>query len=384
MPTKNQIRIIQTSYNDPRWDAYVREHPDGNCYQLSGWMRAIKGAYNNGGYFLLALASDGEGSGLPGGSDRVVGVLSLMEVKNFFGGNHLVSVAFLDFGGVLADNENVERLLVQEAIKIADKKNTKYIELRHRNPLEWLKGITSKSPDISDDSGCIKLGEKSYTCTTLSRKVRMILELPESSAALMASFKSKVRSQIKKPIKDGLSVKVGGLDLLTDFYQVFSINMRDLGSPVHSRKLIENTLSEFKDESKIIVVYNGKQPIAGSVLVGFKSWLQNPWASALRQQRHLNPNMLLYWTMLEYASDNGFKFFDFGRSTPGESTYKFKEQWGCKPVPLNWYHIYLNNGQNEKKIPDKERFSKAVYFWKKLPVPLTRVIGPPIRKHISL
>jgi FemAB-related protein (PEP-CTERM system-associated) len=200
----------------------------------------------------------------------------------------------------------------------------------------------------------------------------------------MKSFKSKLRSQIKKPLKEGLNSKVGGLELLEDFYKVFSINMRDLGSPLHSKEIMRNTLEEFPDTARIVIVHKDNQSLACGLIVGFKNILENPWASALREYSRLSPNMLLYWSMLEYACDNGFSSFDFGRSSPSEGTYKFKEQWGAEPSPLNWHYISLNGRAADAEIDEKSKFEKAIRYWQKLPVPVTRIIGPMIRKHIGL
>ena len=118
--------------------------------------------------------------------------------------------------------------------------------------------------------------------------------------------------------------------------------------------------------------------------MGFKDTLENPWASALKEYSRLSPNMLLYWSMLEYACDNGFSYFDFGRSSPDEGTYKFKEQWGSKPTPLHWYYISLNNQPIDEETSEKAKFEKAIRYWQKLPVPVTEIVGPMIRKHIGL
>ncbi len=132
------------------------------------------------------------------------------------------------------------------------------------------------------------------------------------------------------------------------------------------------------------MVYKDNQPLACSLVIGFKKMLQNPWSSALREYSRLSPNMFLYWTMLEYGCNKGYTSFDFGRSTPGEGTYKFKEQWGAKPVPLYWHYISLNNRAISSEPDEKSKFSKAVEYWKRLPVSLTKIIGPLIRKHIGL
>ena len=212
----------------------------------------------------------------------------------------------------------------------------------------------------------------------------MLLNLPESSEALMKSFKAKLRSQIRKPVKEGLKAKVGGLEFLNDFYHVFCINMRDLGSPVHSKKLMRNVLEEFADKAKILMVHKGSLPVACSLVVGFKDTLENPWASALREYSRLSPNMLLYWTMLEYACNNGYTYFDFGRSSPEEGTYKFKEQWGAQSTTLHWHYVSLNEKLNDEETSEKSKFNKLINCWKKLPVSITKIMGPSIRKHIGL
>jgi hypothetical protein len=94
--------------------------------------------------------------------------------------------------------------------------------------------------------------------------------------------------------------------------------------------------------------------------------------------------MLLYWTMLEYACGEGFNFFDFGRSTPNKGTFKFKAQWGANPIPLHWYYVETNRSKFRSNDSGVELYGKAAAAWKKLPVQLTKIIGPPIRKYIGL
>ena len=217
-----------------------------------------------------------------------------------------------------------------------------------------------------------------------SHKVRMLMELPKTSDLLMKSLKSKLRSQIRKPMKEGLVSKVGGVEYLEDFYAVFSANMRDLGSPVHSKSLIKNVLQVFKDDARAIIVYKENQPVASALVIKFKETLENPWASSLREYSVLSPNMLLYWSMLEFACDNGFRYFDFGRSSPGEGTYRFKAQWGAQPLPLYWYRLTLRGKGGNGAWLEKSKFDKSIHYWKKLPEPVARMIGPRIRKYIAL
>jgi len=375
-----EIKFLQPG-DTSKWDAYVASHPVGALYHLSGWREVIEKAYGHHASYLMATRRvQPNGTGEP--IEDIVGVLPLIHLKHFLFGNALVSMPFFDLGGALADDGETENALLSEAINLGRELKAKSIELRHTS-LQ-----TSQQPE-TEDSFRRRLSLMSYelsalSCVTRSHKVRMLLELPDSPELLMKSFKSKLRSQIKKPMKEGLTAKIGGVELLDDFYRVFAENMRDLGSPVHSKYLIRAVFEIFPENARITVVYKDEKPTACSVFIGFKDVLENPWASSLRKYSRLSPNMLLYWTMLEYACENSFKYFDFGRSSPDEGTYKFKNQWGAKPEPLHWHYFSLNGKRLKGESDDKARFDKAIRYWQRLPVPVTKIVGPMIRKHISL
>ncbi|MDZ7697294.1 MAG: FemAB family XrtA/PEP-CTERM system-associated protein [Deltaproteobacteria bacterium] len=358
-----QIRAIQAN-EAPAWDEYVNRHPQATLYHLYGWRNVIEKTYGHQTYYLTAIKERDSQYPIP--NTHLVGVLPLVHLKSLFFGNSLISMPYVDLGGILADDDEIGQDLLTRAIKLGQKLKAHTIELRH-----------SHLPSRLNSTNCVPVVSRSH-------KVRMLLDLPDHSEALMKSFKAKLRNQIKKPMKEGLFAKVGSEELLKDFYTVFSKNMRDLGSPVHSEKIVRHVLAEFPNQARIVVVYRDKQPMACSLTIGFNEVLENPWASALREYSRLSPNMLLYWTMLEYACNNAFARFDFGRSTPGEGTYKFKKQWGAKPNPLHWHYISLNDHQLADAPDDKSRFEPLIKYWQKMPVPVTRAIGPMIRKHIGL
>ena len=388
----SSINIKNFQPTDSRlWDEYVLVHPGATLYHLSGWKNVIEKTYGHKTHYLIAVKDnskletrnskqspqDNRLSALD--YELVTGILPLFHIKHFIFGNSLISIPFFDLGGILADDEQTEKGLLQEAINIGEKLKVDNIELRHIDSLSCFDSFDSQVSTRNPEPGT-----RNLFFQTRSHKVRMLLELPESSDVLMKSFKAKLRSQIKKPFKEGLYIKIGGPELLNDFYKVFSINMRDLGSPVHSKKLIQNVFEEFSGKAKIVMVYKDNEPVACSVVVGFKDTLENPWASALREYSRLSSNMLLYWTMLEYAGDNGYIYFDFGRSSPDEGTYKFKQQWGSKPTPLHWQYIYLKGEPPASETSEKAKFEKAIRYWQKLPVSVTKILGPRIRKYIGL
>jgi serine/alanine adding enzyme len=387
------------SENLENWNQYVSSHPQAGVYHRAEWLRIIEESYGHKPYFLVAYRDNLSESLTPdwcqdtsGGrkvelrvevlndTSRIdnrplAGVLPVVEIKSRIFGSSLTSIPFFDAAGVLADDPECEQMLVQEATRIVAQSKLNRLDLRHAEPLNWLEGAIGSASFHEMGSARVSVSVN---------KARMVLELPDSSEDLMKSFKSKLRNQINKPLKEGLTYSCGGLELLDEFYGVFVTNMRDLGSPVHSKRLFESVLGNRPGQSWIFIVRKDRRPLAASIALGFKGTFSNPWASSLRKYGALNPNMLLYWAMLKYACDNGFKFFDFGRSTPGEGTYRFKEQWGAKQKTLRWYTITAKEEQGRQEKLEQRRMTEAVELWKRLPVALTRIIGPVIRKYISL
>jgi FemAB-related protein (PEP-CTERM system-associated) len=264
---------------------------------------------------------------------------------------------YFNYGGICADGANIVEQLLERAITIARKVNAEHIELRH----------TSHIADMPEKMA----------------KVSMRLHLANDPDKLWKSFSSKLRSQIRKPEKEGMYAKLGKEEELDSFYKVFLINMRDLGTPVYPKYFFRNTMQEFPDSTWICSVYTKDGlPAASGFLVGFKDRLEIPWASSLRSHNHLSPNMLLYWTALQFACETGYAVFDFGRSTPGEGTYKFKEQWGAKPIQLYWHYWLRNNGPVPELNPNNPKYQAAIKVWRRLPLSLTRLIGPAIVKDL--
>jgi len=199
---------------------------------------------------------------------------------------------------------------------------------------------------------------------------------------------------VKKPLRDGLTIQMGGQELLHGFYTLFSENMRDLGSPVHSKKWIKSILSHYRNKSLVFIVrMPDSTPAAGGILLCHSRTVSVPWASSLRRFNTWNPNMLLYWGFLKFATDNGFSLFDFGRSTPGEGTFRFKKQWGAKPSFLHWAKIICGNNQKNKIVLSEQpchqlstgksrKVVESVIM--KTPVSTANLFGALTRKYISL
>ena len=338
---------MQSSDRD-RWDAFVDSAGPAHAYHRSGWATIIEESFGQRPYYLLSEDATG----------RVDGVLPLVRLQSRLFGDFLVSLPYLNYGGPCARDSVVEAELVEEAVRIARDEHVDYLELR----------LTA-----SDGFGL----------KVKTSKVAMRLPLDGGADALWKSFSTKLRTRIKGPMKkEGMVARIGGEEELASFHEVFSINMRDLGTPVYGKRFFELVLREFRDTARICTVYYENRPVASGFVVGFRDTLEIPWGSSLRSMNRLSPNMLLYWTLLKYACDSGYRVFDFGRSTPNGGTYQFKEQWGAKPVPLHW-HYWLPGGADVPELnPANPKYQIAINVWKRLPLGLTRLIGPAIVRNI--
>ncbi|MGV1098211.1 FemAB family XrtA/PEP-CTERM system-associated protein [Thiovibrio sp. JS02] len=344
-----EIKTISAGHS-PAWEQYVQENPHAGPYLSLAWKEAVENGYGHTAYYLAAFQHG-----------RIKGVLPLFLIKPPLPGcgGSLVSLPFCDYGGLFADDGEGAAALVERALSLAGELGAG-LEIRSSSPV----------PVVAEDD---RFGQATDKC-------RMLMELPSSSALLWDGFKSKLRSQVKRAGKDGLLCRTGHAELLPDFYSVFSQNMRDLGSPVHSKKWLHSLLGAYGGRARAAVVYKDDIAVAGGIVLAHGKLLTIPWASALREYNRLSPNMLLYWTFLEYACDNGFEFFDFGRSTPNEGTYAFKKQWGARPAPLHWYRQGFPRGGVEKAGTARRLLEQV---WRRLPLAAANFMGPSVRKYID-
>ncbi len=291
--------------------------------------------------------------------DQTVGFLPLTLVQSFLFGKFLVSLPYLNSGGVCTDDAQVAHALIDRAVELADQLDVKHLELRHEVPVEHPKLTVSRTD-----------------------KVHMRLDLLESPESLMKAYKSKLRSQIKKCSENPFELVVGSEELLGDFYRVFATNMRDLGTPVYPEKLFRAILSNFgPQESELAVVKLHGKPIAAGLLIHQNSVSQIPSASSLRDFNSTGANLWMYSKLLERAILKGSKTFDFGRSSVDSGTFKFKEQWGAKPFPAVWQY-YVRKGDPAQMRPDSPSKQRLVQAWQNLPLWLANLLGPTIVRGI--
>jgi FemAB-related protein (PEP-CTERM system-associated) len=331
----------------PRLEEYAARGDRVPLSRHPSWLAVLAHGLGHRPYCLEAM-EDG----------KTRGIVALASVRSWLFGRFLVGLPYLNTGGVLADDEETADLLVGGAVALADRLGVRYLELRHERP--------ARHPALG---------------TRMTSKVHMRLELPDTPSQLWDRLSAKVRNQVRKGQKNQLTVVWGGEDLLAEFYHVFCHNMRDLGTPVYGRRLFAAILQHFPGRAELCVIRGGGRPVAGALLLHGRRVTEVPSASSLRRYNPTCANMLLYWHLLERAVQRGQHVFDFGRSTVDGNTYRFKKQWGAAPAAAEWQYYVRKGGAGDLR-PENPRYRRFVRLWQRLPVALTRVLGPRIVRGI--
>jgi FemAB-related protein (PEP-CTERM system-associated) len=247
---------------------------------------------------------------------------------------------------------------VAEALKLACDRGVDYVELR-------------QSCEVPGD----------FRVST--HKVSLTMPLKATVEEQWEAAPSERRNRVRKAQKSGLRAEFAGPERLTDFYRVWSHNMRDLGSPAHSLKWFETALETFREHMTLLLIRDDRVFAGAAVLVEYKDTLAVPWVSSLRQHFGRHPNDLLYWEAVKRAVDRGCSRFDFGRSTADSGNFTYKVRWGAESTPIYWQYKALGKGEATLPSEQSAKYNLAVNLWKRMPVGLANWIGPRVRKGIT-
>jgi FemAB-related protein (PEP-CTERM system-associated) len=326
------------------WDAFVESAPDGTIMHRHAWKDVIERAYGHRTFCLAAV--DG---------DRIRGVLPLALIRSPLLPRRLVSLPFMDYGGICsAGDTDAEEALLSSALALAE---------AYRAALSLRQGAA-----------------RPYRLSCSTEKMTVLLPLARAEAVQWQRLPSERRNRVRKAERAGLQASVHGPEALDAFYEVFGTNMRDLGSPVHSRAFFAEVMGALGPRARLVIVRSGDRPVGAGLMLRHGATVAMPWVSSLRSMFHLCPNQLLYWRVMQYAIAEGCEVLDLGRSTRGSTGLEAKRQWGGSPVALHWYYHPPVAGQPGREL---DRLAWGVSMWQRLPLAVTNAIGPFFRRVIA-
>ena len=333
-----------TPDKEAEWDAFVVACPQATFFHRAGWKAVIESLGHDTHYLYAEV--DG----------RIDGVLPLGHMQSRLFGNALVSTPFCVYGGVAAQSEASASALDQAAVALARDLAVGHLELRNRAPT--------------------KSGRPVKDLYVWFRK--SIDPDPEKN---LAAIPRKQRAMVRK----GIGAELVGIvdDDIGRFYNAYADSVRHLGTPVFGRKYFRKLRDVFGKDCEILTITRADETVASVMSFYFRDEVLPYYGGGTRAARAVAGNDFMYWELMRRACERGVKWFDYGRSKQGTGSYSFKKNWGFEPQPL-YYEYELVNA---KTVPDvnplNPKYRLMIETWKRMPLALTKLIGPMVSRHLG-
>ena len=334
------------SNGQQQWDDYVYRTIRGSFFHTITWKTILEKVFGYQAWYFLA-EQDGE----------TKGVLPLFLVKKPFRGQVLVSVPFGVYGGICAESPEASSALLQRGQELSHELHADFLELRHVND----RGLDLPIKDLY------------FT---------FIREIFDGEEKNMAAIPRKQRRMVRQGIGHGLRATFGGKEVLNEFYHVYSSSLRNLGTPAFPYRYFEVLLDELGERCKILTVWYQDQIAAAVMTFCYKDQLLPYYGGGLPQFLRYAVYDFMYWELMRYGWEHGYKVFDFGRSKQGTGAYDFKRHWGFEPQPLHYQYYLPQGGSLPNMSPTNPKFQPFIALWKKFPLPVANFMGPHIIKYL--
>ncbi len=337
---------------EPAWDAFVDAAPTGTFFHRATWARVIARAFGHTPHYALT-ERDG----------AITGILPLVHVKSRLFGNGLMSSPFCVYGGPIATDAESAAALQRFASDLMQRTGATMTEFRllHPVPDGWL--------------------DEAEWRTRADLYVTFRRAMTANDDANMKAIPRKQRAMVRKGIDRGLrSVASQDTDGL---HRIYAESVRNLGTPVFARSYFRILAEAFGDRMDVVTIYDGETPVSAVMNFYDRGEVLPYYGGGTAAARGSYANDFMYWEVMRRAAARDCTLFDFGRSKAGTGAFAFKKNWGFTPEPLS-YRYKLKPGTS---IPDHNplnpKYRLMIAAWKRLPVPVANIIGPPIVRGIG-
>ena len=339
------IRAL-TDAERPRWDKFVESCPEASFFHDPGWKSVVEDSFGHDTYYAFA-EKDG----------NICGVIPLVHIKSLLFGNTLISNGCCMGGGIAAADDGAWRALDAYATEIFNDTKADFLEFRQPARLhdDWARRndlyATFKRPIEQTEDDNLK-------------------QIPRKQRAV-------VRKAIKSELVDEFDQSIDA------FYDLNALSVRNLGTPVFSRKYFENLLSHFEGRCDILTVRLDGRPVSSVLSFYFRDSVMPYYTGSIPEARRLGANDFMYWRLMRRAVERGFTMFDFGRSKIGTGPFSFKKNWGFEPEEIV-HEFKLRDGAELPNLnPTNPKYRLFIEMWKRLPLPIANAIGPHIVRNIG-
>jgi FemAB-related protein (PEP-CTERM system-associated) len=197
----------------------------------------------------------------------------------------------------------------------------------------------------------------------------------------LAAIPRKQRRMTRQGARFGLEPR-WGREHLDAFWRVYAASVHQLGSPVFPRRLFGALAEEFGKDCELLTIWKDGRMVAGVLSLFHEGQVLPYYGGALREASGWAASDFMYWELMCHAARSGCRVFDFGRSREGTGSYHFKRHWGFVPEPLPYQYLLMDGGAMPDLSPANPKMHLAVATWKRLPLPLTRAVGPFLTRYL--
>lgn len=333
-----------------RLNHWLQQHPDTLPFHSPNWLTAIEQGTGQKAFMLVAERGE-----------RLEGLLPFHLVHSPLFGRALVSSGFAVGGGILSHSEDASAMLAREICVLAERWCCPSIELRG-----------GYIPDGTGWTG------KSDAHANFRKS------LQQDDEAELLAIPRKQRAEVRKGLEKGLTIEIGSGQRDIDWhYAVYAESVRNLGTPVFPKALMQSVLKAFAGDSDILTVVDNGIPVASVLSFYHKQCVMPYWGGGTRDARRLRANDVMYYALMNHARRKGCTDFDFGRSKTGSGAYNFKKNWGFEPEPMA-YAFHTADGQTPRDVnPNSPKYRAQIALWQRLPLAVTNCIGPWIAKGLG-
>lgn len=375
MPPEYPMSLRVTSTDparDARWDAYVADHPAGQVYHHSGWLRSLEGEYPQPQLALVCETGAGE----------IRGLLPLARTRGLplgLGGEgagpRLSSLPRTPVAGPLASSPEALRALVVAA---ADRARAQGLRLQLKVPSPELDGLL---PDL----------------VGVPWREAYVVALPEDPDGLRfgdARNNATVWRAIRKAEREGVVVRPAADEReLRAWYRLYLDVCRWRTQPARPYRFFAGLWHLLRPTGHMELLLaersasGGGELLGGNILLFGGNTVSYAFNGRRRDALSSRPNDLLHREAMRRAIERGLRRYDLGEvdeHNPGLARYKAK--WGAGIERTMRYYLPplpAEEAAGYGAAESQGRLSSAVgAVWRRVPLRVTQVAGDRIYRYL--
>lgn len=349
------VKILKKK-DEKDWQKFISNHKESRIYHTLEWKEILKKTYGYEPIYLITRNDE----------DEVQGVLPIFGVKSFIFGKRMVSLPYSHSVGILYQNEDALKSLINFAMQLCVDRGYNYLEIKQRN-------ILPKNIDLIE--------EQHY--------VTHILDLSMGMDNLKKCMHKSRRRAINRTLNKGVQIRKGStLNDVKEFYEILLGVRKSQGSPPYAFKFFK-LLYEFLIKNNLANIYLASWKntiIFASIIFTYNDEIIAGYAAGYKGPRYnnLHAGELTRWTVLSEGYEAGYKTFDFGISSPyNQGLIDYKSRWGTENIKVPYYYFLNKIDAPPVFDPTGPKFRLLSNIWKHVPIPIAKIVGPYLLKHVG-